>query len=294
MAHLLKFKELEIQIELPLENYCSSRFDWTGKIKEVKFRNIPITSLENKDNINENHFGKGFYNEFGIDCALGFDETKVGGWFHKIGIGLLKKDDNHYRFDKAYEIKPADFDFSSYSNKAVITCKSESVNGYRYILRKEIEVHENAFSISYHLHNTGEKEIITNEYNHNFIAINKDPIGANYKLKFPFNLKPELFIENINPEQKVEFGRNEILFTSVPKEAFYFSKLSGNETVDSKWELINQKNKIRITENGSFKTNRINLWGTSHVISPELFFEIDLKPGQSREWSRTYNFYQIS
>ena len=34
---------------------------------------------------------KDFINEFGIDTALGFDETDIGGWFHKIGIGFIKK-----------------------------------------------------------------------------------------------------------------------------------------------------------------------------------------------------------
>ena len=40
---------------------------------------------------NENNFGKGFTTEFGIDNALGFYEAKKGEWFHKIGVGVLKK-----------------------------------------------------------------------------------------------------------------------------------------------------------------------------------------------------------
>jgi len=40
------------------------------------------------------------------------------------------------------------------------------------------------------------------------------------------------------------------------------------------WELINTKNKIGISETGSFNTTRVNLWGWKHVISPELFYDI--------------------
>ncbi len=76
---------------------------------EVKFQNIQLSGIERTDCQNENYFGKGFYNEFGIDTALGFDETDIGGWFHKIGVGLLKKDDTQYLFSKTYEIKPAEF-----------------------------------------------------------------------------------------------------------------------------------------------------------------------------------------
>ena len=172
MTHILKNKNLEIHIDTPYENYNFSRFDWTGKIVEVKFRNIILSGVENTECQNENYFGKGFYNEFGIDTALGFDEADIGGWFHKIGVGLLKKDDNKYLFDKNYEIEPAEFKIISKPNSLTISCKSKIINGYSYLLRKEIDLHNSSFTIKYFLQNTGEKDIITNEYVHNFTAIN--------------------------------------------------------------------------------------------------------------------------
>lgn len=293
MTQILKNENLEIHIDLPNENYNFSRFDWTGKIVEVKFQNIHLTSVERTDCENENSFGKGFYNEFGIDTALGFDDADIGGWFHKIGVGLLKKDDYQYLFSKNYDIKPAEFEIITESNKILIICKSQSVNGYSYVLKKEIELHENNFTIKYYLHNTGEKDIITDEYIHNFTAINKDLTGPDYLLKFPFQLKPELFKETVNPERKVEIGQNEIAFNSSTNEQFFFSNISGNENVNAKWELINLKSKIGISETGSFQTNKVNLWGWKHVISPELFFNVFIKPDQSAEWTRTYHVYKV-
>jgi len=293
MSHILKNKNLEIHVDLPVENYNFSRFDWTGKIVEVKFQNILLSSIESTDCQNEHHFGKGFYNEFGIDTALGFDETDIGGWFHKIGVGLLKKDDRQYLFSKNYEIKPAEFNIISESTRLLISCKSKAVNGYSYLLEKEIELQENSFTIKYCLKNTGEKDIITDEYVHNFTAINKELIGNNYILKFQFQLKPELFADTVNPEQKVDIRQNDIKFNSSPKEQFFFSNLTGSENVEAQWELINLKSKIGISETGSFQTNKVNLWGTKHVISPELFVNIFIKPGQSAEWSRNYNVYKV-
>lgn len=294
MTHILKNKNLEIHIDAPFENYNFSRFDWTGKIVEVKFQNISLSSVERANCQNENYFGKGFYNEFGIDTALGFDETDIGGWFHKIGVGLLKKDDTQYQFNKNYEIKPAEFKIISESNRLLISCKSKAINGYSYLLRKEIELHDSNFIIKYYLQNTGEKDIITNEYAHNFTAINKDLIGSNYILKFPFQLKPELFWESVNPEEKVVIGLNEIKFNSSPKNPFFFSNLTGGENVNAEWELINLKKNIGISETGSFQTDKVNLWGWEHVISPELFFNIFIKPGQSSEWSRNYDVYRVN
>ena len=294
MAHILKNKNLEIHIDLPFENYKFSRFDWTGKIAKVKFEDIQLSSIERTDCQNEHDFGKGFYNEFGIDKALGFDETDMGRWFHKIGVGLLKKDSTQYQFHKKYEIDPATFKIIAESNKIVISCTSKTVNGYSYVLNKEIELHDSSFTIKYHLKNTGEKDIITDEYNHNFTAINEALIGKNYALKFPFRLKPELFDEAVNPEGKVDIGQSEITFSGSPQEQFFFSNLTGSENVRAEWELINLKSKIGISEIASFQTNKVNLWGWKHVISPELFFKIFLKPDQSIEWSRNYKVYKVN
>ena len=289
MAQILKNKNLEIHVDTPFKNYNSSRFDWTGKIVEVKFQNIPLTTDERPDNHNENSFGKGLYNEFGIDTALGFNETAIGGWFHKIGVGLLRKEDEQYLFSKNYQLEPAEFDTIIESDRILINCKSKNVNGYSYLLRKVIELHESGFTINYKLENKGEKDLITTEYVHNFLAINNDLIGSNYLLEFPFKLNSELFDETVNTEHKVYFGQNKVKFKGSPTEQFFFSNLSGGENVNAYWKFINLENKIAISESGSFKTDKVNLWGWKHVISPELFFKIYIKPNQSTEWSRHYD-----
>ena len=288
MSHILKNKNLEIQIDLPAENYNFSRFDWTGNIVSVKFKNIQLASTESITYENEMQNGKGFYNEFGIDTALGFNEAVIGDWFHKIGVGLLKKDNEEYIFNRNYEIKPADFEIKYTSNTILIICKSEFNNGYSYVLKKEIKLEKHGFTINYDLENTGEKEIITDEYVHNFLAINKELIGRNYVLKFPFKLMPAFFLETVNPEQKVTIGQTDVTFNDSPEEQFFFSNLNGSKNVKPQWELKNLESKISISETGSFNTNKVNLWGWKHVISPELFIDVSIEPGQNANWTRTY------
>ena len=292
MTHILKNKNLEIHIDDPFEGYKFSRFDWTGKIVNVIFQNIQLSAIETTTYENEAFLGKGFYNEFGIDAALGFEETKIGDWFHKIGVGLLKKDDSKYLFHKKYEIKPAKFKINKELNKIIISCKSETVNGYSYVLRKVIELHENSFTINYYLQNTGDKDIRTDEYNHNFTSINSDIIGPHYLLKFPFEIQPKHFGETVNPELKVEVGPRNIKFNNNIKEQFFFSNLTGGKIVKASWDLINLESKIGINETASFQTNKVNLWGWRHVICPELFHKIFVKPGESMTWSRNYNVYR--
>ena len=168
MTHIIKNNTLEVAIDFPLENYKGSRFDWSGKISSIRFENLPLTTIEDTGSKDVNFLGKGLYNEFGIVSPIGFEETPMGGWFHKIGVGLLKKEHKDYLFHRNHLIKPASFDVNYENQKIIIICKSEDVNGYSYILKKEITVSENNFIINYSLHNTGEKRIITDEYVHNF------------------------------------------------------------------------------------------------------------------------------
>ena len=294
MTHILRNKNLEIHIDMPLSNYNLSRFDWTGKITSVKFKDKYITGVEIMNTKNENEYGKGLYNEFGIESAIGHDDINKGDWFHKIGIGALKKEDDVYDFSKSFPIQPAIFKVETYSNKIIINCESQIINGYGYILKKEIELLDSSFSIKYFLTNTGDKTIKTDEYTHNFLAFNSELLGTNYILKFPFEIKPQLFEKTFNPEKKVEIRSSEITFNSTPEKQFFFSNLSGGKEVDASWELINTNINIGISETGSFKTYKVNLWGWGHVVSPELFFQLNIEPGQSVEWTRTYNVFEIN
>ena len=294
MPHILKNRNLEIYIDFPDENYNFSRFDWTGKISKVSFHGVPVSTAERTDDVDENLFGKAFYNEFGIDTALGFEDVEIGDWFHKIGVGLLKKTAKTYDFYKKHDIKPAKFEVFTKPNQLVIICKSETKSGYTYILKKTITLLESGFKIDYSLQNTGVKDLITDEYVHNFIAINDDLMGSNYVLKFPFKLKPESFDEIVNSEQKIDIVGDSMKFNGSPKEQFFFSNVTGNKEEVAKWELMNIKSKIAISESATFSTNKINVWGWEHVISPELFHKIHVKPGDTSEWSRTFNVYRFT
>ncbi len=285
--------QFELLVDLPVENYQGARFDHCGKIIGLKYNGICLSGSENCKNEEDQDSGKGFYNEFGIDLPLNFDQTPVGDWFHKIGVGLLKKTNTPYFFKNTYEVKPLSFKVEHSQTKIVMACTSPFLMGYAYKLKKEIVLLDSGFKINYYLENVGEQSIVTNEYVHNFLNFNNQSIGPDYQLNFPFEIKPDLFIETVNPENKVAIGKDSIKFNATPSRDFFFSNLSGNDVVNAKWEIINRKQNLGMSEAGDFKTNAINLWGVPHVICPELFINISLKPKEFKEWSRTYFIYKI-
>jgi hypothetical protein len=125
------------------------------------------------------------------------------------------------------------------------------------------------------------------------MVIGHSLIGKEYALEFPFKLDTSLFEEMVNTEQKVAIGSNHITFNGSPKEPFFFSNLTGSASKNAAWTLLNSNIKIGIQETGNFQTDKVNLWGWGHVISPELFFKISIKPSESSEWSRAYEVFNF-
>ncbi len=291
MSCILKNNNLILELELPGQGYIDSRFDWSGKITSVSYKGITVTGSE-KEGVSE--CGKGFYNEFGIDQPLGYEQAGAGGLFHKIGVGLLNRDAEDYDFFKPYEAEPADFTVVQRTDSIHLECLSAEHLGIAYLLTKEILLTEQGFEIRYQLENTGTESIQTNEYCHNFLSMNGAPLGPDYRLEFPFDLRPDRFGQIVNPEGVVEIRAREIHFNGTPGQPFFFSDLSGGETVPAQWSLENKTIGLGISEALSESTGSVNLWGYGHVVSPELFLSIDLEPQGTVEWSRLYRIYELN
>jgi hypothetical protein len=293
MPHILQNENIELHIDHPTENYNHARFDWTGKIVELKYKGISVAGYEKEGAGSNEYKGKGFYNEFGIDNPIGFSECKEGEWFHKIGVGLLQKVDEGYIFHHNYRIKPLDFKVKKNKDKIIITAKSEIVNGYAYQLDKKIKLKENGFEIHYHLKNTGTKPIETDEYNHNFVMMGNEKIGKDYFLKLPFRLKPGLIGEVVNPNNVVEIRDKKMGLKDSPESPFFYSFINGKNPVSAQWEIFQKKLGIGVREKGDFTTSKVNLWGWAGAISPELFNNIKVNPGMSQSWKRSYEIREL-
>ncbi|KPM30932.1 Hypothetical protein I595_2911 [Croceitalea dokdonensis DOKDO 023] len=292
MPHLLKSKNLEILVDLPNEGYQGARFDWCGKITAIRYQGLALTTFERLDAKEHSHFGKVMYNEFGIDSPLGFKEAALGDWFHKIGIGLLRKEKESYGFADNFEIKPCEFNTLKTQTAIMVRCLAPSYNDFGYLLSKEIRLVEHGFEIAYQLQNSGKMPIITDEYCHNFLAVDSHPLDEQYSLEFPVPLNVAGFDEAVNPGQTVWFNAKTLRLTSSLKNEIFFSNITQSKETLAEWQLYHKKHRVGIQELGSFTTNKINIWGCPHTISPELFFKIALAPGETIAWSRRYSFWR--
>ncbi len=283
----LRNERLEVEIPHPGTVYTGSRFDWNGFITRVVLDGrhtfcVPESLVSGKGS-----GGQGLCGEFGIDEPVGYEETCTGDYFHKIGAGLLKKTDTEpYDFFRAYSVTPLNISVAATAENAKFHTITANNNGYSYEYVKEVGLDGNSITIRYMLENTGSRKIVTNEYCHNFIGIDNEFVSQSYKLKLPNRIVAEKVVGDLYIENNLITWQGTEL-----KREFYCVAREYAGDPEFSWELYNSNAGVGLREIDDFQVSRFALWGNGHVVSPETFIKLELDPGQSKEWSRKYEFY---
>jgi hypothetical protein len=294
MPVYLRNELLNVEIGEPGEFYSGSRFDHSGNIFQVILNNKYSFCSTEKKMVNS-ACGFGLINEFDIDGSAGYDMVKPGEHFLKIGVGkLLKEDNKPYDFFYPYPFDPSVFEIDC-NNKSQITYVSQSpkINGFQYWYHKMISIEGNLLTINYSLKNTGDRSFSTEEYCHNFLSVDHQDLSENYKLEFNFELNPNCFDAFVDPCNDMIIGQSHISFKNTPANEIFIAALNGKKPFPASWKLINFNSGVGISEEVSFESTKINLWGTGHVISPELFMNCKLNPGGLICWQRKYTFFEL-
>jgi len=239
--------------------------------------------------------GFGLLNEFDIDQPEGFSSTEAGDYFLKLGVGdLLRPNDAPYDFFYPYQYNPMSFKFAI-KDSATICFKTISnlVNGFQTVYNKVISINKNLLTIDYYLMNIGDKSFTTEEYCHNFLSIDHEGITADNKLEFNFDLHREQFAAFVDPDNTMTVGKNAISWKNKPVNDLFISELSGKTPQWATWKLTNSHAGVGVCEEINFEAAKVNLWGNGHVVSPELFFRVNLLPGEETRWQRRYTFFYL-
>uniref|UniRef100_A0A7C4PHI9 DUF4432 family protein n=1 Tax=Anaerolinea thermolimosa TaxID=229919 RepID=A0A7C4PHI9_9CHLR len=321
---ILQSDRLTVEISRPGVAYHGTRFDWSGFITQVTLDGQHTFCVPEDYTPGKGTGGIGICNEFGIDQPVGYDEAKPGDCFPKLGIGLLTRlDSSTYSFWDPHQIAQRfPIEMAVSKQQVTFTVQPIECRGYSARLTKQISVENNRMTIQYGLENTGEKPILTNEYTHNFIGINQQPLGSAYTLRFPQNIA----FEDITPMVRDQLPRwmrrflpffadaaarkyiqkqlsilnvndRELSWHHTPTSPFY-CRLANLEQLQqtsegefhTMWELHHSTDEVFMCEKVNFSPVRIALWGTAHVVSVEVFKGIQLQAGGKETWARQYEF----
>ncbi len=282
----IKSTRLAVSLSNPGVVYAGSRFDWTGFITQITLDEKHRFCVDESLIEGCGTGGRGLCNEFGIHEPIGYGEARVGEYFPKLGVGLLKKEnDKPYDFFKPYAITPYEMDVKSDESRVSFVVRPRPCRGYGVRLQKDIEVKNNGMEIRYTLENTGEKPIDTTEYVHNFVSIDGADIGPHNRLTFSFDLKggdvPDVF----------RVMGNSIEWKQIPDKEFYWRPQGFEGQSLCWWKLENMITGVGLRECCDFPVLKTAIWGKTHVVSPEVFIRLALSPGEAKTWTRSYEFF---
>jgi len=291
IKYILENDVLEIEVA-SIDDYRGSRFDRTGFITQVRLKDGNHTFCTQESmHSGQGTGGIGICSEFGIVTPLGYDSAEVGECFPKLGVGLLTKSDREpYDFSRPYSVLPFDVHVETGCDVITFHTESKECQGFEASVNKRISMDGNRLTIAYELLNTGNKPIRTEEYSHNFMRIDGHDYGPDYTLTFSFPIKVEN-MEQVYTPQVLQVSSNEIRFNEVPQHDVYLNPSVPVENSEIYWELIHEPSRVGVRETCNFPVGKLAVWGTAHVVSPEVFAVIDLNPGESQVWQRTFDFF---
>jgi hypothetical protein len=225
-------------------------------------------------------------------APVGFDEAGDSGRFLKIGVGILKRDTATYDFVHQYPVlNEGRRTFSATRTSARLThdlSDKDTGYGYRYVKTVRLVPGKAQMVIEHSLTNTGRKDIESSVYCHNFLTLS--PADEHVTITAPFEIKAGL---PFSPGSAAVEGKTIRYLRPVKEGESVTSPISGFGPSVSDYDFVVQNTasgfgqRIRADQ----PLARINFWSIATNVSWEPYIAISLKPGQTRRWTYTYDYF---
>lgn len=286
--------EVEMKIYLPDAEdglYRATRFDWSGVIGSVKYKNHEYFGYWKNTQDPLFHEDLTGPVEGYIKPGLGYDEAEPGGKYVRIGVGVIEKpDEEEYSFRNSYKLLDhGKWTVEHGADWISFRQELDSDIGYSYVYNKTIRLKSDGFIIEHHLRNTGKKAIETDQFNHNFFMIDGEQSGTAFNVSFPYPVTTD-----DDPKGFTEIKDNEINFIKdLEGDDSFFLLLKGySDAVED--HMVTVKN--RITGAGATYTvdkplYRMAFWACKTTLCPENFIWIAVEPGGEDRWTSEYTLF---
>jgi hypothetical protein len=287
--------------------YRSTRFDWAGTIANLEYKghtffapwfrqhDPDLRDVEYRPSLDGFAAGTpsaniGPVEEFSL--PLGYEEAPVGGTFIKLGVGVLRKpEEQRYAWATRYVIADAGKRSVRPGPDSVECLQEVSANGYAYAYRKTIRLSKDKpeLILEHSLKNTGEKAIETLVYDHNFLVMDNQPSGPDFRIQFPFEIKPakdRLDVMQVRGKE-IAFARE------LEKDERSMLQVEGFGTTAADYDLRveNRKTGTGVHITCDRPIERIAVWAIRPTRCPEPFIRVKAEPGNEFTWRIVYEFY---
>jgi hypothetical protein len=227
--------------------------------------------------------------EFG---TIGFDEAGDGGRFLKIGVGILKRTTPTYDFVHLYPVlNEGKRSFSATKTSVRFThdlADKETGYGYAYVKTVRLVPGKPQMVIEHVLKNTGKKPIETAVYCHNFLTLGTG--NENVTISAPFNISAD---KPFAPDAAEVSGKTIRYLRAVKEGESVTSPITGfgSSVSDYDFKVTNTKTGFGQRIRADQPLSRINFWSIRTNVSWEPYIAISLKPGETKRWTYTYDYF---
>lgn len=259
------------------------RFDQTAFIAQVTLDGRTAFCCQEPEGLGHPWTGgAGLCSE--IRAAWPVAAAQPGGRFHKPGVGVLTKpDEKPYSHVRTYESEPYGVSWSAAGNEAHFEIRTDEVNGYALHQIKQVLLEANCLTVRYWMRNTGTQAIDIDEYCHNFVTIEGQAAGPDYRLGIPA-ADPLWTPRGMHREDGS-------LRLAAPAAAPFMTGIPGERLCGPfAWTLSHAAERAVITEEDSFHPAFCGLWACGRIFSPEVHFCAQLSPGEACAWERRWRF----
>ncbi|HEY1877880.1 MAG TPA: hypothetical protein VGG66_10440 [Rhizomicrobium sp.] len=225
-------------------------------------------------------------------APVGFDDAGMNGRFLKPGIGIFQRiNDRHDQFPTLPVLNAGARSFKATKTGARWTQDvkdAQSGFGYHYIKSVQLVPGKPQMTISHVLTNTGKKPIVTTGYNHNFLTLS--PGNEHVAITAPFAMTAE---KPLQPELAKLDGKAIRYLAALPAGVTVTSPIGGFGTAASDYDftVTNTQTGFGQRIRADQPIARINFWSIKATLGWEPYIAIDLKPGQTKRWTYTYDFF---
>jgi hypothetical protein len=272
--------------------YRATRFDWSGVISSLEFKDHSYFGQWFDDYNPEIHDAiMGPVEEF---TPVGFDKAKPGEAFLKPGVGIIVRPDHTpYSSFKLYIIKnPGVWKVIKKADQVeFVHVVQDAVYAYEYKKSVQLVKGKPEMVLIHTFKNTGLNPVETNVYDHNFFIIDNYHSGPDVRVKLAFNPGGKFQ----GPQDVAKFENNQLLFKRalVKGESIYCDGFSGvgdtPDEYDIRIENIKTGAGVRITCDQPLL--KLVFWACPATACPEPYIHVKIDPGQEYSWKIKYDFY---
>ena len=302
---------LHVTVDLPNAAdgfYRGTRFDWSGVIENLTFAGHSYYGpwfAKMDPSVRDYIFappdiiaGKASADSGPVEefSPLGYDSAKPGGTFVKIGVGALRKpEDQRYSGMLDYPmVDPVAWKVRGKRTSIEFTQRIvDSGSGYGYLYTKTLRLvpGQPRMVMEHTLKNLGRLPIVTDVYDHNFTALDHQPIGPDYSVTLPFAiqldrpLKPELgAVEGNRIVYRKLFADHDV----IDVHSTFNPPQSDNDI-----RIENSRVKVGVRITGDHPLAKFELWSIRSVMGVEPFIHLTAAPGETIHWSYNYLYYTL-